>query len=81
MAKMSPEERLERLRVAREEPHPVSIRRRIEDADEVTGYVVGVGREWALVAELDDGLALDGFAAVRRDDVRKVERRARGERF
>jgi hypothetical protein len=52
----------------------VRIHRSIEKGDSVDGYVLGVGRKWLLVAELDE-LDLVGVSAIRTRDVRRVRRR------
>jgi hypothetical protein len=43
-------------------------------ADRVDGFVVAVGRKWALLAATTDGGYFDGFVAVRVRDVRRVRR-------
>jgi hypothetical protein len=46
--------------------------------DRVDGYVVAVGARWVLIAVLDPAIRLDGFAALRIADIRKVRRRSTG---
>jgi len=50
----------------------VTIKRAIEGADAVTGYVVGVGSHWVLVNVLEAG-DTNGWIAVARSDIRLVE--------
>jgi hypothetical protein len=47
-----------------------------EDVDRMDGYVVAVGAEWLLLAVLDDAIVLDGHAALRVEDVRRVRSRS-----
>lgn len=57
----------------------VEVHRAIADVGSLEGVVVGVGRRWVLVAELDD-VRVHGFVAVRRHDVTRV-RAAGGQAF
>lgn len=50
----------------------VRVHRSIAGADLSEGYVVGIGSKWLLLAVLDDRIVLDGYTAVRVDDIRKV---------
>ena len=47
----------------------------------VEGFVVGIGREWLLLAAFDPRVELDGHLAVRVADVRKVKRRGGPDTF
>jgi hypothetical protein len=54
----------------------VRLGRRLPKSDRLDGFVVGLGTTWVLLALMDlNWMALDGFVAVRRADVTKVERR------
>ncbi len=68
---------LERLVAARDDADLVRIERR--DCDDVEGYVVGLGREWVLLAVLDYTIVLDEHAVLKISDVRRVRRRSRGD--
>lgn len=59
----------------------VRLTRTIRRSDKVQGFVVGVGREWVLLALLDPNIDLDGHTAVRIRDVSKVERRGGPDTF
>ena len=54
------------------------VRRRIEGAEVLEGFVVGVGRTWLLLVPLTPLIHLDGWVAVRLDDVMRVK--VRGDR-
>jgi hypothetical protein len=53
----------------------VRLRRRIRGAEKLDGYVLAVARSWLLMALLDNGIRLDGYAALRTADVVGVEPR------
>lgn len=53
----------------------VRIRRGIRKADRVEGFVIGVGEQWVLLNLFDPDMFLDGYAALRLRDIRRVERR------
>ncbi|WP_139005906.1 hypothetical protein [Arthrobacter crystallopoietes] len=52
----------------------VDIRRKINDADVIRGYVVQLSDDWILIADTRDGGYLDGFTALRTKDITKVKR-------
>jgi hypothetical protein len=56
----------------------VEVRRVISRADTVEGFVVGVGTKWALMANLNPGVFLDGYCAVRVADIGQLTRPKRG---
>ncbi|GAA3339596.1 hypothetical protein GCM10020358_23920 [Amorphoplanes nipponensis] len=64
-----------RLDRALRERRLVLLRRRIDRADKLTGYVVMLADSWLLMAVTDDGIRLNGFVAVRSADVVAVKRR------
>ena len=64
-----------RLEQAEVDQRHVRIRRRIPRSGYLDGYVVARGAEWTLLAVRDSGIYLDGWTAVRTDEVRKVELR------
>ncbi|WP_189235722.1 hypothetical protein [Planomonospora parontospora] len=51
---------------------PVGVRRAIRGTARLDGYVVGVGRKWALLHIVCDQIRLDGYSAVRIRDVEHV---------
>lgn len=51
----------------------VRIKRRPHTADRIDGYVVAVGKKWALIQATSDGGYFDGLVAIRHRDVRKVK--------
>jgi hypothetical protein len=67
----------ERIRRAQDELALVRVAR--GDLDVIDGYVVAAGAEWLLLAVLDDAIVLDGHAALRLKDVRRIGRRGNGE--
>jgi hypothetical protein len=67
----------EELKRAQEQLSLVSIDRR--DFDDVEGYIVGLGSEWLLMAVLNPAIVLDGYCALRLDDVKRVRHRHNGE--
>lgn len=67
-----------RLEAAAGELTLVRVRRCIEGAEVLDGFVVGVGRTWLLLVPLTPLIHLDGWVAVRLDDVLRVE--VRGDR-
>lgn len=81
---------VERLREARAKGIPVRVIRREPIPGYLSGYVVGVSDDWVLLHVINgDDMRLNGYAAVRLRDVKKVRRdtsfadravRARGER-
>ncbi|MEV4344605.1 hypothetical protein AB0J83_09030 [Actinoplanes sp. NPDC049596] len=64
-----------RLDRALRERRLVRVRRGIDRADKLEGYVVARADEWVLMAVVDDGIRLDGFAALRFADVVAVKAR------
>jgi len=63
-----------RLRAAQEASTLVRVDRRPRHGDRVDGFVVGVGRKWALVAATMDGGYFDGFVAFRIRDVQRIRK-------
>lgn len=59
------------LQLAREELHAVEIIRD-GDFDDIEGFIVDIGRQWVLLAVLDPMIVLDGFAALRIEDIHAV---------
>lgn len=55
--------------------NPVRVVRWMERTPALDGFVVGVGRSWVLLQVLDEAIVLDGYAAVRIDDIHKVKPR------
>lgn len=76
--KRSREELTSRLDRARIEHLFVTVRLSIDDAEDVSGFVVDLGTTWVLLAVLTDARALDGFAAVRLKHIAKVKVAKRG---
>jgi hypothetical protein len=70
---------LDSLAAALAEHHCVSIRRSIDAADVVVGYVVALGPQWLLL-KVSDGASANGWVALRTRDVSRVEP-ADGARF
>lgn len=50
----------------------VGLRRWIPDADYLEGFVVGQSPAWTLLARLSDRIELDGWIAVRTEDIQSV---------
>jgi len=57
------------LSQALDEQQLVTIKRAIRRSDKLGGYVVGIGRQWALMELFNGDLFLNGYSAVRLDDV------------
>jgi hypothetical protein len=55
---------------------PVRIRRQIPGADRLEGFVLAVGDRWVLLSNLGNGVRLDGFGAVRLEDIASVRKPA-----
>lgn len=53
----------------------VKIRRSLATGEKGRGFIVGMSEVWALVAALSDDVRLDGFSALRIQDVRILDRR------
>jgi hypothetical protein len=64
-----------RLDRALRERRLVRLRRRIDRADKLQGYVVMLADSWLLMAVVDDGIRFNGFAALRSADVVAVKPR------
>lgn len=77
----APKKLTARLHKALENRELVRVRRDITRAERLTGYVVGVGERWLFMACVEDGIALDGFQALRLADVESVKRRKEKETF
>lgn len=63
---------VEKLKSAKRHKHIVSFRTPYESGS-VDGYVLGIGKEFFLVAILGDGFRYDGYACFRIKDVRGLE--------
>lgn len=59
------------LRRARRRHDCLHIVRRIKKADQIDGYVVGVGKSWVLLSVEDSGSPA-GFIALRLPDIRRI---------
>ncbi|GAB3679027.1 hypothetical protein [Angustibacter aerolatus] len=57
----------------------VRVRRWTPESDRITGYVVGVGSAWFVLAVQTDGSRPDGWIALRVRDVSSVRVRSRGD--
>ncbi len=64
----------ERLLSAITENVVVRVNRKPKYAEPLYGFVVRVGANWALMAQVSDGGYADGFVAFRVDNVARVER-------
>src|SRR5262245_44793069 len=69
------------LATAARESMLVRVARSIRRSEKLDGFVVGIGREWVLLALLDPNIYLDGHTAVRIRDVAKVSRRGGPDTF
>jgi hypothetical protein len=67
------EQRLALLRGGSDMPKRIS---RTSSGDDIGGFVLGIGTEWALVATLSESIYLDGFAVIPIGDVVEVTDRA-----
>src|SRR5687768_3957557 len=63
------------LQNAAREQSLVRLSRSIRRTDPLDGFVVALGQTWVLLAVLDHNIYLNGFAALRVADVKKVKRR------
>lgn len=70
-----------RLESALKEQSLVRVSRVIRRSDKIDGFVVGIGQGWVLLAELDHGIDLNGFQALRLQDLAKVDVRGGPETF
>jgi hypothetical protein len=59
----------------------VRVSRSIRRSDKIDGFVVGLGREWALLAVLDPNVHHNGYVALRLRHVSKIKRRGGPETF
>jgi len=59
----------------------VRVHRTIHRADRVDGFVVGIGERWVLLNVFDPDMFLDGYAALRLGDIKRVERRGGPDSF
>ena len=73
MATTKPGKVRKKLRRAMVDHTLVRIERSIARADVLDGYVVGVGDQWFLLHWLDQRIHLDGFVALRIEDVRRID--------
>ena len=67
-----PEEPVSILKKALRKSVIVEVSRRIQNADEVEGFVVGLGRQWVLMQPAVEDLHLDGYEALRLRDIAAV---------
>jgi hypothetical protein len=63
-----------RLKRAESDRALVVVHRWIPNSDRVSGFVVGMSNSWILLAALNDRIELDGWKAVRREDIQSVTR-------
>ena len=61
-----------RLRRAERDQRMVGITSKLQHANQLDGFVVGVGTEWVVVAHTRDGGFFDGYGAVRLRDIARV---------
>jgi hypothetical protein len=61
-----------KLRAAVESRALVRVTRKVEDGS-VDGFVVGTGKQWALMLVLGSGIDYAGFQAFRRRDIKSIE--------
>jgi hypothetical protein len=66
---------IDALRAAVDNNIVVQVQRSIRRADRLEGFVVGMGRRWLLLHLVDD-VVLNGYAALRLQDVQRVRIRA-----
>jgi len=59
----------------------VRVHRNIPKADRVEGFVVGIGERWVLLNLFDSDMFLDGYVALRLNDIRRIERRGGPDSF
>ncbi|MDE9364117.1 hypothetical protein PZ938_00720 [Luteipulveratus sp. YIM 133132] len=50
------------------------VEQRFRGADTISGFVVGIGSKWVMLAAVRDGGYEDGYVAVRRKNIRNVAR-------
>jgi hypothetical protein len=70
-----------RLEKALRKQSQIRVARSIPRSDQIDGFVVGIGRTWVLLANLDHRIHLDGYVALRIGDVSKVDRRGGPDTF
>ncbi len=63
-----------RLGAALSQQTKIRIGLRPKHADRLDGFVVGIGKEWVLLAATMDGGYFDGYQAVRLKDVERIRR-------
>lgn len=76
-----PDIRASLTEAARDQASVRIARSTLRRSNKVEGFVVAVGKVWVLLAVLDPNVDLDGYAALRLDDVSKVERRGGPDTF
>ena len=65
---------LRKLTAARDDVAPIRVERSLSHSHTIEGYVVGIGKKWALLSVTDDGGYFDGYLAFRLADVKRVSR-------
>ena len=70
-----------RLEKALKKQSLIRVARSIRRSDHIDGFVVAIGKTWVLLANLDHRIHLDGYVALRIEDVSKVDRRGGPETF
>ncbi len=50
----------------------VRVERSIRRSDKINGFVMGIGRKWVVLAVRHHLIILDGYVAVRLDDISRV---------
>jgi hypothetical protein len=70
-----------RLEIALKKKSLIRVSRTIRRSDKIEGFVVGIGQTWVLLADLDPRVHLNGYVALRVDDVLKVQRRGGPDTF
>jgi hypothetical protein len=80
VAKVSTEIR-DCLSVAVKDNALIRIDRRIKKADRLEGYLVGLGKRWALLHLVSHDWFLNGYTAIRIRDVKRVRRWDEGSEF
>lgn|GEM_PF-799381 len=62
------------LRRAQYQNRPVTVvRKKLRKAQKIRGFVMSVGDQWVLLAQLEDGIYLDGWVALRIADITSVK--------
>lgn len=70
-----------RLERASQDQQLVRVSRAIRGSDDIDGFVIAHSRAWVLLAVVDSRIDLDGYAALRIQDIAKVTRRGGEDSF